>query len=76
VPKGSTVTLTVSSGPPTTVIPASIVGMGVAQAVATLQAAGLTVSGVQGNPVGTVTGTTPGVGTTVQVGSAVQLTTQ
>ncbi len=75
VPRGSTVTLIVSSGPPTVVIPANIVGMTVSAAVAALQAAGLTVSGVQGNPVGTVTGTTPGVGTTVLKGSAVSLIT-
>jgi eukaryotic-like serine/threonine-protein kinase len=76
VPRGSTVTLVVSSGPPTVVIPANVVGMTVSAAVAALQAAGLTVSGVQGNPVGTVTGTTPGVGTTVLKGSSVALITQ
>ncbi len=76
IPKGSTVTLTVSSGPPTVVIPPSLVGMSVSAAVAALQNLGLTVSGTQGNPVGTVTGTTPGVGTTVNVGSSVVLVTQ
>jgi len=75
VPRGSTVNLIVSSGPPTVVIPTNVVGMSVAAAVAALQGAGLTVSGVQGNPVGTVTGTTPGVGTTVLVGSSVVLIT-
>ncbi len=75
VPRGSTVTLIVSSGPPTVVIPTSIVGMSVSAAVAALQAAGLTVSGTQGNPVGTVTGTTPGVGATVFKGSSVVLIT-
>ncbi len=75
VPRGSTVTLIVSSGPPTVVIPTNVVGMTVSAAVAALQAVGLTVSGVQGNPVGTVTGTTPGVGATVLKGSSVVLIT-
>ncbi len=75
VPRGSTVTLVVSSGPPTVVIPANLVGMSVSAAVAALQSLGLTVSGTQGNPVGTVTGTTPGVSTTVLKGSSVVLIT-
>jgi eukaryotic-like serine/threonine-protein kinase len=75
VPRGTTVTLVVSSGPPTVVIPTSVVGMSVSAAVAALQAAGLTVSGVQGNPVGTVTGTTPGVGNIVLKNSSVTLIT-
>ena len=75
VPRGSTVTLIVSSGPPTVVIPTNVVGMTVSAAVAALQSLGLTVSGTQGNPVGTVTGTTPGVGATVLKGSSVVLIT-
>ena len=63
-PYGSTVTVTVSSGPPMIPVP-NVLGDTVAQATTTLQDAGLTVSGVQGNPNGPVVGTDPGEGTTV-----------
>jgi beta-lactam-binding protein with PASTA domain len=43
----------------------------VTQATTVLQGAGLNVSGVQGNPNGTVMGTQPATGTTVPTGSSV-----
>jgi eukaryotic-like serine/threonine-protein kinase len=72
VPYGSTVTVTVSTGPPTTTVP-NVYGDTVTQATNTLQDDGLTVSGVQGNPNGTATGTVPSGGTTVPTGSSVQI---
>jgi serine/threonine-protein kinase len=72
VPYGSTVTVTVSTGPPTTTVP-NVLDDTVPQATTTLQGDGLTVSGVQGNPTGTVTGTVPATGTTVPTGSSVQI---
>jgi serine/threonine-protein kinase len=74
VPYGSTVTVTVSTGPPTTTVP-NVLGDTVPQATTTLTGDGLTVSGVQGNPNGTVTGTNPPTGTTVPTGSSVQILT-
>ena len=75
VPYGSTVTVTVSKGPPTTTVP-NVIGDTVPQATTTLQDAGLTVSGVQGNPTGTVAGTNPATGNTVPTGSSVQILAQ
>jgi serine/threonine-protein kinase len=72
VPYGSTVTVTISTGPPTTTVP-NVYGDTVSQATTTLQDDGLTVSGVQGNPNGTATGTNPPGGTTVPTGSSVQI---
>jgi len=72
VPYGSTVTVTVSTGPPTTTVP-NVYDDTVPQATTTLQDDGLTVSGVQGNPNGTATGTDPPGGTTVPTGSSVQI---
>ena len=67
--------MTVSSGPPTVAVP-NVVGDTVAQATAALQTAGLTVSGVDGNPNGTVVGTDPAIGTTQDVGSSVTILSQ
>jgi eukaryotic-like serine/threonine-protein kinase len=75
VPRGSTVNLPVSSGPPMVTIPADIVGKSVTAAAAELQALGLSVSGTQGSPLGTVQGSTPAVGTSVHKGTAVLLVT-
>jgi serine/threonine-protein kinase len=75
VPYGSTVTVTVSEGPPTRTVP-NVVDDTVPQATATLTEAGLTVAGVQGNPTGTATGTDPAQGTTVPYGSAVTILAQ
>jgi serine/threonine-protein kinase len=74
-PYGSTVTVNVSTGPPTVQVPPAT-GVSVAQATATLQAAGLAVSGVTGDPNKIVTHLMPRVNTTVPVGSSVQLFTQ
>jgi serine/threonine-protein kinase len=72
VPYGSTITVTVSTGPPTAVVP-NVIDDTVTQATTTLTDAGLTVSGVQGNPNGTVAGTQPPTGTTVPTGSSVTI---
>jgi len=73
-PYGSAVTVNVSTGPPTTTVP-NVKGDTVQQADAALQAAGLTPSGVSGNPSSNVVGTQPSIGSTVPTGSAVQLFT-
>jgi eukaryotic-like serine/threonine-protein kinase len=69
---GSTVTVTVSTGPPTTTVP-NVFDDTVSQATTALQNDGLTVSGVQGNPNGTVVGTQPPQGNTVPSGSSVTI---
>ena len=73
-PYGSAVTVTVSTGPPTTPVP-DVIGDSVPQATSALQQDGLIVSGVSGSPNNNVTGTQPSVGSTVQTGSSVQLFT-
>ncbi len=73
-PYGSAVTVNVSTGPPTTTVP-DVKGDSVQQADAALQQAGLTPSGVSGNPSSNVIGTQPSIGSTVPTGSAVQLFT-
>jgi eukaryotic-like serine/threonine-protein kinase len=75
VPYGGTVKVIVSSGPPTVSVP-NVIGMSVTQATTTLQNAGLTVSGVQGNPNGTAQGTTPATNATVPTGSSVSIIAQ
>jgi eukaryotic-like serine/threonine-protein kinase len=75
VPYGSTVTVTVSAGPPTTTVPNVLLDT-VPQADQTLTDAGLSVAGVQGNPNGVVTGTEPSIGSTVPSGSSVSILTQ
>jgi serine/threonine-protein kinase len=74
-PYGSTVTVSVSTGPPTTQVP-NVIGESVPQATSVLQADGLDVTGVQGNPNGTAVGTDPATGTTVPDGSAVSILAQ
>jgi serine/threonine-protein kinase len=74
-PYGSAVTVTVSTGPPTVVVP-NVAGDLVSQADQTLTDAGLIVAGVDGNPNGTVVGTDPGMGTTVDTGSQVTILSQ
>ena len=73
-PYGSTVTVNVSTGLPTTQVP-DVLQDTVAQATTAIEQAGLTVSGVSGNPGNKVVGTNPPVGSTVKIGSAVQLFT-
>jgi beta-lactam-binding protein with PASTA domain len=74
-PYGSAVTVIVSTGPPTVQIPQGLVGESVQQATSAIEALGLSVSGVSGNPAHNVTGTQPSVGSTVDVGSSVQIYT-
>jgi serine/threonine-protein kinase len=73
-PYGSAVTVNVSTGPPTTTVP-NVKGDTVQQATGALQQAGLSVSGVSGDPSHNVVGTQPSVGSTVPTGSSVQLFT-
>jgi serine/threonine-protein kinase len=73
-PYGSTVTVTVSTGPPTVQVP-NVIGESVSQATTTLQDAGLNVAGVQGNPNGTAMGTDPPTNATVPTGSSVTILT-
>jgi serine/threonine-protein kinase len=74
-PYGSTVTVNVSTGPPTVPIP-DVRGESVLAAYAALQAVGLGVTGVEGNPSKNVVHVVPPVNTQVPVGSSVQLYTQ
>jgi beta-lactam-binding protein with PASTA domain len=74
VPYGSTVTVTVSTGPPTVQVP-NVIGDSVSQATTALQNAGLNVAGVQGNPNGTAQGTQPPTTATVPTGSSVTILT-
>jgi beta-lactam-binding protein with PASTA domain len=64
--------VTVSTGPPTVMVP-NVLEDTVSQATTALQNAGLVVAGVQGNPNGTVMGTIPATGQTVQRGSNVTI---
>ncbi len=73
-PYGSAVTVVVSTGPPTTTVP-DVKGESIQQATSAIQNAGLSVSGVSGDPSHNVVGTQPSIGSTVQTGSAVQLFT-
>jgi serine/threonine-protein kinase len=73
VPRDSTVTIIVSKGLP--VIP-NVAGQSVQDAAAQLQAAGFTVSGVDGNPGRTVTGTNPPAGTQAKKGTGVTIITR
>jgi len=74
VPPGSTVTVFVSTGPPTVQVPNES-GKTVAQAEADLQAKGLKVGSVFGPSHGQVFASVPEPGTTVQEGSSVNLYT-
>ncbi|HEY6473056.1 MAG TPA: PASTA domain-containing protein [Acidimicrobiales bacterium] len=73
-PYGSAVTVNVSTGPPMVQVP-NVQGDSTQQATSALQGAGLSVSGVSGNPNNNVTGTQPSIGSTVPTGSSVQLFT-
>jgi serine/threonine-protein kinase len=74
VPPGSTVTVFVSTGPPTVQVP-NVSGDTVAAAEAALQSAGLKLGAVYGPSDGHVFATVPEPGTTVKVGSSVNLYT-
>ena len=73
-PYGSAVTVNVSTGPPDGA-GAQRAGRLDAAGLDVLQGAGLSVSGVSGNPNNNVTGTQPSIGSTVPTGSSVQLFT-
>jgi serine/threonine-protein kinase len=74
-PYGSTVTVNVSTGPPTVQVP-NVLTESVPQATAALQAAGLNVAAVMGDPTHNVRAVRPPINTTVPVGSSVTLYTQ
>ena len=68
-------TVNVSTGPPTTTVP-NVLQDTVSQATTALEADGLIVSGVSGSPNNKVVGTQPSIGSTVAVGSSIQLFTK
>jgi serine/threonine-protein kinase len=72
VPRDSTVRVLVSKGPELIAVP-DVTGRTVEEAAAALEAAGLTVSGVTGNPRGTVLATDPPAGEQVPRGTGVEL---
>jgi beta-lactam-binding protein with PASTA domain len=74
VPFGSTVTVAVSTGPPTVAVP-NVISETIAQATATLQGAGLVVAGVSGDPSKMAKGTVPPTGAVVPTGSSVTILT-
>jgi serine/threonine-protein kinase len=71
---GSTVTVIVSLGPRLVAVP-DVAGDSVGAASQALAALGFQISGVTGNPIATVTSTSPGAGTLAHYGSAVQIVT-
>lgn len=74
VPRGATVTLVVSSGPPMVQVPATN-GLSAVDADKRLRDAGLQVVGTQGSPARPVQGTNPAAGTTVRRGTQVTIIT-
>jgi len=74
VPPGSTVTVVVSTGPPTVQVP-NLSGDSVAAAQAALEQRGLVLGSVFGPAHGTVFATVPESGTTVEEGTAVNIYT-
>ena len=73
-PQGSAVTLTVSQGPHYVAVPPTR-GYSVGRATEVLTADGFNVDGVQGSPIGTVSGTNPAAGTQVVYGSSIVIIT-
>ncbi len=73
--RGSTVDVIVSKGPETVAIP-DVAGMSVSEATDAIEAVGLFVGGVDGNPNRPVTGTTPDIGTAVRLGVTIELSTR
>ncbi len=71
--KGSTVTVLISLGPPLVAVPPGIIGETVAQAISTLENAGLNPGSDQGPLSGNVFDSNPGPGTQVPQGSTVTL---
>lgn len=74
VARDSTVTLIVSSGPPTIPVP-DVRNLSAVEAARRLEAAGLVVSSTQGSPAKPVTGTNPSAGTQVRRGTSVVIIT-
>lgn len=75
VPRDSEVVVIVSLGPQPVIIP-DVSGDSVADAQATLEAAGLAVDGVEGPPNGIVVGTDPAAGLQVDRGASIVLLTR
>ncbi len=75
VPRDSAVSVVMSKGPPPVAVP-DVRGRNVIDATNMIQAVGLTVTGVQGNPFLTVSQTDPAVGTLLPRGSGVVLITR
>ncbi|MCU4186524.1 PASTA domain-containing protein [Acidiferrimicrobium sp. IK] len=71
---GTGVTVVVSKGPDVVTVP-SVQGASVAAAAEQLAAAGLSVTGVSGNPTAAVSGTSPAAGTVVHRGAQVTIVT-
>jgi beta-lactam-binding protein with PASTA domain len=71
---GSTVALTVSQGPHYVDVPQTD-GDSVGSATETLDNAGFNVTGVDGSPIGTVSGTNPAAGQQVLYGSSIVIVT-
>jgi eukaryotic-like serine/threonine-protein kinase len=71
---GSPVTVVVSLGPHVVAVP-NVAGESVGAASQTLGAAGFEISGVTGNPIATVTSSSPPAGTLVHYGAAIQIVT-
>lgn len=74
VPKGSTVEVVVSKGPPTVTVP-NVTGLSVVDAGTALEGAGLVVSGIEGSPTKKVTATDPAAGQVVRKGTKVTIIT-
>ncbi len=74
VARGSSVVVVVSTGPPMVQVP-DVSGLPISEAATRLSSSGLTVAGVQGNPVNVVQRTSPAAGQTVRRGSEVTLVT-
>ncbi|HET9072284.1 MAG TPA: protein kinase [Acidimicrobiales bacterium] len=72
---GAPVTVLVSRGPHLVTLPTDLAGQSVAAATSELQAIGVGVSGVRGNPTAPVTGSVPALGSAVLYGGSVQLVT-
>jgi serine/threonine-protein kinase len=75
VPKGGTVTVVVSSGPPLVAMP-DVTGMSADAATRAIEAKGLSVGGVSGPPTMPVLSTDPPAGALVREGSEVTLVTK
>ncbi len=74
VQQGTSVTVQVSKGPDLVAVP-NVRGTSVTAASQAIAAAGLAVSGVNGNPTATVTGTSPAAGAMVHRGASVEIDT-